>query len=293
LFNIENQKDSIMKKLLFPIAMLFAVLKLSAQDHVPTPAEYDVFYNTRTLVVMDENPMSDFNFKIKEVMKKVWTLTQFEFISQKEFEQKRRDPSYSFLLTTTATYDADKTKARYTFLSLLLGENVANVGDMPDLCSIPLSYMRVEDDSYAYKMDAFIRFIQDHVNLMHQNPDLIKANPLKYYNKNVKSLVDKVLYLVKEDLNMDVNTEAKVKKVYPYEFKIVTKDEVTAVIESKDPNAVFLHKVGPEGTKYKARCYKIVVGAADSKFYYFDYHMIDAKDRDALLMSDLKKMGSK
>ncbi len=267
--------------------------QLFAQDHVPTTEEFKSFLNTRTLVVMDPNPMSDYNFKIKEVMAKVWNLTKFEFVTQKEFEEKRRDPSYSFLLTTVATYDADKTKARYNFLSLLLGQNTFNVGDMPDLCSIPLSYLRVEDDSYAYKMDAFIRFIQNHVTLMLSDPSLIKSNPLKVYNKNVSSLKDKTLYLVAEDLNTDINTEAKIKKVYPYNFKIVTKEEVMQAIEEKNPDVVFLHKVGPEGTKYKARCYKIVVGGADSKFYYFDYHMIDAKDKDALLSSDLKKMGSR
>jgi hypothetical protein len=282
-----------MKKCLFLLSccMVFAVG--SAQDHVPTPEEYNSFLKTRTLVVMDANPMSDFNFKIKEVMKNVWTLTEFEFISQKEFEQKRRDPSYSFLLTTTATFDADRTKARYTFLSLLLGQNQYNIGDLPDLCSMPLSYMRVEDDSYAYKMDAFIRFLQDHVKLMLANPGLIKANPLKYYNKNVVSLSDKTLLLVADELAPDVNTEAKIKKVYPYKVKIVSREEVMAAIERKDPDVVFLHKVGPEGTVYKARCYKIIVGAADSKFYYFDYHMIDAKNKDALLLSDFKKMGSK
>jgi hypothetical protein len=282
-----------MKKTLFILLGLLILMPSFAQEHLPTPQEYNDFFKTKTLVVMDENPMSDFNFKIKEVMQNVWTLTEYEFITQKEFEAKRRDPSYSFLLTTIATYDADRTKARYNFLSLLLGQNQYNVGDLPDLCSLPLSYMRVEDESYAYKMEAFINFMQDHVKLMHANPQLIKANPLKHYNKNVASLKDKVLYLVQEDLSLDVNTAAKIKKVYPYNFKIASREEVTAAIEAKDPNVVFLHKVGPEGTKYKARCYKIVVGAADSKFYYFDFHMIDAKNRDALLLSDLKKMGSK
>ncbi|MBN2166726.1 MAG: hypothetical protein JW717_10645 [Marinilabiliaceae bacterium] len=264
-----------------------------AQDHVPTQQEFDSFFKTRTLVVMDPNPMSDFNFKIKEVMNKVWDLTEFDFISYKEFEDKRKDPSYSFLLTTVVTFDSDKTKARYNFLSLLLGQNVYDVGDLPDLCSIPLSYLRVEDDSYAYKMEAFVRFIQDHVKLVKNNSSLLKKNPLTYYNKNISSLKGKTLYLVSDDLATEINSIAKIKKVYPYNFKIVTKEEVTKVIESKDSNAVFLHKVGPEGTKYNARCYKVVVGAADSKFYYFDYHMISKKNRDALLLSDLKKMGSK
>jgi hypothetical protein len=282
-----------MRKIILTTILCVVLSGAWAQEQVPTKAEFDSFFNTRTLVVMDPNPMSDFNFKIKEVMNKVWVLTEFDFISYNDFEAKKKDPSYSFLLTTVATFDADNTKARYNFLSLLLGQDVIDIGDMPDLCSIPLSYLRVEDDSYAYKMEAFIRFIQDHVRLVKDNPDLLRQNPLKYYNKNVQSLKDKTLYLVKEDLAEEINTDAKIKKVYPYKFKLVTPEEVTAAIENKDPNVVFLHKVGPEGTKYNARCYKIIVGAGDSKFYYFDYHMISKKDRDALLLSDLKKMGSK
>ena len=161
--------------------------------------------------------MSDFNFKIKELMKKVWTVTEYEFVDEAEFELKRNDPSYSFLVTTIVTFDVDKTKARYNFLSLLLGESGSHVTDLPDLCSIPLSYLRVEDDSYAYKMEAFIRFIQDHVNLMHSNPELIQRNPFKYYNKNTKSLKNKTLLLVKEELDPEINTLAKIQKIYPYD----------------------------------------------------------------------------
>jgi len=54
---------------------------------------------------------------------------------------------------------------------------------------------------------------------------------------------------------------------------------------------VFLHKVGPEGTRLIARCYKILIGAADSKFYYFDYHKISDEKPDGFLLSDFKKTG--
>ncbi len=282
-----------MKKTLLFFAGLVLVTSLFANEHLPTKAEYEAFFRTRTLVVMDPNPMSDFNFKIKELMKKVWTVTEYEFVDEAEFELKRNDPSYSFLVTTIVTFDVDKTKARYNFLSLLLGESGSHVTDLPDLCSIPLSYLRVEDDSYAYKMEAFIRFIQDHVNLMHSNPELIQRNPFKYYNKNTKSLKNKTLLLVKEELDPEINTLAKIQKIYPYDVKIVTQDEVMKEIESKNDNVVFLHKVGPEGTKYKARCYKILIGAADSRFYYFDYHMINKNNPDALLVRDVKQMGSR
>lgn len=280
-----------MTSLVLVLLITFGVSK--AKDHLPTKAEYDAFLKTKTLVVMDSNPMSDFNFKIKEVMKNVWTLTEYDFISDSEFEDKKNDPSYSFLVSTVVTFDADKTKARYNFLSLLIGESEKQVKDLPDLCSIPLSYLRVEDDSYAYKMDAFVRFIQDHVKLMIDQPELIKANVFKYYNKNVKSLKDKTLLLTKEDLAKTINTQSKIQSIYPHDIKIVSQEEVTAAIERKDENVVFVHKVGPQGTKYKARCYKILIGAADSRFYYFDYHMVSKKNPDGILAKDLKRMSSK
>ncbi len=281
-----------MRKINLLITLAFCVTSLFAKEHMPTADEYKAFMNTKTLVVMDVNPMSDFNFKIKDVMESVWTLTDFEFISNEEFEDKRNDPSYSFLLMTVATFDADKTKARYNFLSLLLGETDTQVRNLPDLCSLPLSYVRVEDTSYAYKLEAFIRFIQDHVKLMTERPELIKANAFKYYNNNIKSLNGKTLYLVKEDLTADVNTASKIKSIYPHNVKIVSQDEVEEAIKRKDENVVFLHKVGPEGTKYKARCYKILIGADSSQFYYFDYHMINTKNRDGLLAKDFKKLSS-
>ncbi len=279
-----------MKKVFVNLVFLMLAVTVSAQKNIPSEKDYKDFFNTKTYVVLDDNPLSDFNFMIKKVMPRVWNITDYEIISHAEFDEKRRDPSYSFIVTSTVTFDKDKTKARYTFVSLLMGKDVYSITDMPDLCSIPLSYLRVEDDSYAYKMEGFIKFMQDHVKLVSNNPKIINANMFKYYNKNVKSLNNKKLLLVKEDLTADVNTLSKIQKIYPYHVEIVTQDEVAKAIENKDPDVVYLHKVGPEGTKYKARCYKIVIGAADSNFYYFDWHMVTPKKRDGLLESDLKAM---
>jgi hypothetical protein len=56
---------------------------------------------------------------------------------------------------------------------------------------------------------------------------------------------------------------------------------------------VFLHKVGPEGTKMDARCYNVIIGAADANFYYFDYHKISDKSPDGFLESDFKSLVKK
>lgn len=279
-----------MKKTLLTLASVAFALCLTAQNSVPTPADYDNFDQSHTFVVLDDNVMSDFNLTIEKTMKAEWTPTKFDFISRKEFEAKRVDPSYSFLLTTTVTYEKDKTKARYTYLSLLMGKEKSKVNTMPDLISIPLAYTSVVDQKYVYKLNAFLRFILKHVELMKEQPKLISKTPLVYYNKNIKSLKDKTLYLIKEELHKDLQTEAAVAKVYKNKFKFVTEAEVAEAIRNRQKDVVFLHKVGPEVAKYNTRCFKIVMGADDSEIYYFDYHNIDKKSPDRLLRDDLKRM---
>lgn len=290
LLNIKNMKTHFFSALLMS-ALFFT--NINAQNSVPTPADYENFSNSRTLVVLDDNMMSDFNLRIEKVMNEEWKPTKFDFISTKQFDTKRKDPSYSFLLTTTVTYEKDKTKARYVYLSLLMGKEKGKVTDMPDLISIPLAYASVEDQNYVYKLNAFVRFIQNHVEMIKANPKMISKTPLVYYNKNIKSLSNKTLYLVKEELAKDLQTEAAVAKVYPYKFKFVTKEEVSDAIVKGEKDVVFVHKVGPEVAKYNTRCFKMVIGADDSDVYYFDYHEIDKKSPDRLLSADFKKMGKK
>ncbi len=262
-----------------------------AQNSVPTAADYDNFSGSKTIVVLDDNIMSDFNRKIKEVMKSEWTPTEYDFIANKSFPTKMTDPSYSFLTTTTVTYPEDKTKAKYIYLSLLMGkEKTKKVNNLPDLISIPLAYSNRVDINYTYKMASFVRFILKHVELMKQNPKLISKTPLLYYNKNIKTLKSKTLYVVKEDVEKDLRSEEAFAKAYANKFKFVTEEEVTKAIENKEKDVVFLHKVGPGNNKLETRCFNMIIGADDDEIYYFDYHMINKKNPDALTAKDLKKM---
>ncbi|MDO4462254.1 MAG: hypothetical protein Q4C30_07150 [Bacteroidia bacterium] len=280
----------IYKGLLAAIAFTFGV-SLSAQNSVPTAEDYEAFSSTKTIVVLDDNMMSDFNTKIRTVMKDEWTPTEYDFLPNKSFPTKMTDPSYSFLLTTTVTYPEDKTKAKYIYLSLLMGKDrVKKVNNLPDLISIPLAYSNRVDINYTYKMASFVRFILKHVERIKENPKMISKTPLLYYNKNIKTLKYKTLYVVKEDVQKDLRSEAAFAKAYAHKFKFVTEEEVTKAIENKEKDIVFLHKVGPGNNKLETRCYNMIIGADDDEVYYFDWHMIDKKNPDALTAKDLKKM---
>lgn len=282
-----------MKNLLIVLFFIALATVAQAQQAVGTPEQINRFFNTTTYVVLENNPMLQYNRIIKETVEKHWTLTDYEFVtfSSEEYEKIRMDSSKSFLMVNQFYFERDKTKAKYNYLCVQLGGNYETVRQMPDIAYVPIAYDGIEEEYYAYKLGMLCRFLQNHIELTRDHPELNSKNILKYYYKTMTADVkDKVLYVTKGDLSDEVNTIKKIKEIYPYEVKIVTRDEVQAAIDNADENVVFVHKVGPEGAKRKARCYNTIVGAADAQLYYFSYHMISDKKPEGLLASDFKKL---
>ena len=280
-----------MKKpiLLFLISALF--LNLAAQrEYLPTEEDLETFYATKTYIVLEDNPMSDYNFEIKDAVKNYWNLTSYEFLDFEEFEEKTHDALASFMYTAVVSFEKDKSQTRYMFLCLSLGGEYPSMDEMKDIVNIPLGYIGVDQDSYSYKLGTLVNFMQNHIKMITEKPEVISQNIYKEYNDNMADIQDKTLYLVADELEKSISTEARIRAIYPYKFKLVSREDIKEAIMNKDEDIVFLHKVGPEGKKLNARVYKILIGAGDSKFYYFDYHKVNPKNPDAFLESDLKKL---
>ena len=64
---------------------------------------------------------------------------------------------------------------------------------------------------------------------------------------------------------------------------------MTAITE-KSPNTLILHKVGPKGERKTGYCFKMLIGADDANMYYWDQHMVDDKNPNGLLVTDLKRL---
>jgi len=284
-----------MKRIVFISLLICFSLSIFAERNLVRPEDVKAFLKSTTFVVLEDNPMAAYNFKIKDAIEKSWTITPYKFISTKEFETMRSDIDKSFLVLIQMKFDKDKIPAVYNFLSLSMGAAVKNITDMPDVCSLPLSYFSVPEDEYIYKIEGLIRFMQNHIKLIDQNPTLIKGNIFEYYNKNTKDIKGKELWVVESDLEKTTRALAQIRKNYSYTVKVVTADNIEKAIAEKNTNVVYLHKVGPAGTRLQARCYKIVLGAGDDQIYYFDYHTITKSEGngDGLLVSDFKKMGRK
>ncbi|MFN8258550.1 MAG: hypothetical protein U0W24_22870 [Bacteroidales bacterium] len=280
------------RKLLFFLFTVIWSIPILSQDAVASKEDIEKFLKTKTYVVLDNNIFGSYNKAIKQAIEDYWTITPFEFIDATKYNQMKGSYRNSFIIRTKVNFEKDKSKANYTFVSVLLGSNKASaMENMPDLCSFPLSYYNVDYDKYHYKLGAIIKFMQNHIILTRDHPELDAKNILKYYNNNTHELTGKTLYVIQDELDKDVNSLEKIKKYYNGKVVITTSEEIQKVIHSKDPDAVFLHKVGPSEDDEKARIYKLILGASDGKLYYFDYHKYkQGKTEDAFLATDFQNL---
>lgn len=283
-----------MKKIILSLMVIALSLSSIAQEAVGTPEQLAQFSKTTTYVVLEKNPLLQYNHIIQETVKKHWTITPFEFVtfSTDEFEEARKDENKSFLIIHQGFYEKDKTKAKYQFLDVILGGNYEYERDMPVLATVPISYVDVEEESYAYKLGALCHFLQNHIELTKAHPELTsKKKVVKHYYKNITgNIQDKTLYVTKDVLAKNFKSMKEIKALYPYKVELVEQDAVLKAIDEKNKDVVFVHKVGPEGGR-KARCFNTIVGAADAQLYYFNHHMISDKMPEGLSKKDWKKLG--
>lgn len=280
-----------MKKYFALLLLFIPFIQLQAQrEYLPTQEDLDHFFTTKTYVVLETNAISDYNIEIQDAVKKFWDITEYEFLPMSEFAEKSQDKNASFLYLAGVSFEKDRSNARYRFLCLSLGGDRVSIDDLRDVANIPMSYYGVDGDHYAYKLGIMIRFLQYHVRLIKEKHQIVKQNVYKYYNDNMADVRGKTLYLVEEELAKDVNSLSKIKAIYPGEVRLVDRETIKELIMDEDENAVVLHKVGPEGKKMNARVYKILIGLEEARFYYFDYHKVNAKNPDAFLESDFKKL---
>ena len=119
-----------MKKIIISFLVANMAISIFSQGYIPSSEDINAFFLTKTLVVLPNNPLLEYNYVIKDVMEQEWEITDYEFISFSEFEEKRLDPKYSFLYMTQVSFEHDKTDARYRFIHLSIGGDYFRMNQM-------------------------------------------------------------------------------------------------------------------------------------------------------------------
>ena len=279
-----------MRASLLTFSLLLITVLLAGQAPFPTQDEIKQFNASRTCVVLEDDPFSSYNIYIKEVVKDSWKLTPYEFISVKDFNVKRLNPAYSFIVITQTNFDADKSHGLYNFINLLQGKDVNLLAEMPEICAIPLSFAGVSDMEYSYKLGPIVAFMQQHARQISEDPSLTLRKYLKFYNKNIPAIKDKTILVERDDLAPEISTIEKIRKLYAGKIEIVATDVVMSSIENKKPDTIILHKVGPRGDRSSGFCFVMLLGTNDGVMYYYNLHLVDRANPNGLLPADLKQL---
>jgi hypothetical protein len=286
LFN--NVSD--MKKTILAILLLSSAEVLFAQSPFPSKEEIKQFTASKTCVVLEDDPFSTYNSYIKDAVKAFWKITPYEIINTADFNVRRLNPAYSFIVLTQTNFEKDKTNGLFNFVNLLQGKNVNKLGENPEICAVPLSFAGEDDFEYSYKLGAILAFMQKHAQMIADDPSLTGRKYLKYYNKYIPDVSNKTILIRQEDLAPEISTIGQIKKFYSNKIEIVTEEDIVTAVENKSPNTVILHKVGPVGERNSGYCFKMLIGTDDANMYYYNQHIIDKSNPNGLLSDDLKRL---
>jgi hypothetical protein len=269
---------------------LFLIFLFSGADANPKLAskkQIQMFRNTKTCVVLEDG-IHYYNAYIQNAVTKYWKITEYEFIDQTEFEKRRSDSKYSFLVLMDWVYDKDPAGISYNFISLVLGGSPGTLVQMPELCSIPLSYSDDKNADFEYVIPAVIQFMQKHIRKLETNRLMISIRGLKFYNEK-SEFRDKVLLLNKDGMALYVDTPDRIKVVYPYYIKLLSPVEIKNEIASSPANALLHFHVGPGPNSGAGKCYEMIFDV-EGNLYYYNFRKITNENGDGFNLEDFRNI---
>lgn len=264
----------------------FLCMGVMANPPLASKQQIGMFKNSKTCVVFEDG-ISFYNSYIKDAVQKYWKTTDYEFIDQKEFEKRRTDPKYSFIVLLNGAYDKDPGGVSYNYINLVLGDISDNVTRMPEFCSLPISYSGDNEADYEYVIPAIVKFIQIHMKNLEKDRFSISLNGLKYYNKT--GFKDKVFLLNKDKMTSDADSPEKIKTGSPYYVKFLTSAEIQKELTNNPTNTIFHFHVGPPKDAGAGKCYEMLFDV-EGNLYYYSSRKITNDNPDGFNLNDFKNI---
>jgi hypothetical protein len=234
--------------------------------------EYLKFMSSKTLVVKTGSP--EYDQAVEDGMKEFWKVTQYEFISESEFEKRISDPAVSFIASIIIS--GQSANQNYHYLALFNGGKKKiekySYGDMLAYC--PRNYWVNEKTTVdcAYRVANMIGGLALTVGIMQKSD--IKGNGMaiadmlqKEYNSKSAQIKDRTLLFCKETVGSKLK-ETDIAAAYPFKYEFCTMDKLKQVIKSKSKDYYYFQ---PGITLNKSM---FVIDPSTSECVYFDYDMM-------------------
>ena len=261
-------------------------LGVMANPPLASKQQIGMFKNSKTCVVFEDG-ISFYNAYIKDAIQKYWKSTDYEFIDQKEFEKRRTDAKYSFIVLMNGAYDKDPGGVSYNYINLVLGDISDNLTRMPEFFSLPISYSGDNEADYEYVIPAIVKFIQIHMKNLEKDRFSISLNGLKYYNKT--GFKDKVFLLNKDKMAPNADSPEKIKTGSPYYVKFLTSAEIQKELTVNPTNTLFHFHVGPPKDAGAGKCFDMLFDV-EGNLYYYSSRKITNNNPDGFNLNDFKNI---
>ena len=268
------------------LSLVFVLFGMAAMAKSPLVSQKQIgmFLNTTTCVVL-ENGLNPYNIFIKDAVEKHWKTTPYEFISKEEFENRRFDSKFSFLMLMKNVYDNDPGGVSYSYISLVLGDKSKDMTNMPELGNIPLHYSSDNSSDYEYAIPAIVKFLQIHAKNIEKKRFIISLMGLSYYNSSGHK--DMQLLMNKDKMASDASTIEKINTVYPYFVKLLSSTGIQEEITTNPQNALFHFHVGPNQEVGVGMCFEMIFDV-QGNLYYFSSRKITNDNKDGFNLNDFK-----
>jgi hypothetical protein len=280
-------EKSVVHKLFLIFVLFIFCYGVFANPPLPSKQQIGMFKNSKTCIVLENGSIS-YNVLIKDAVKKYWKSTEFEFIDQVEFEKRRTDSKYSFLVLLKGVFDKDPGGVMYNYISLVMGDATNDITNMPELCSIPLAYADDTNMEYGYAIPSIIKFMQKHAKNLETKRFGISINGLRNYN-GTSGFKGKVLLLNKYMMASDANSVEKINSVYPYYIKLLNTAEIETELTSNPLNTLFNFHVGPTLHSGSGKCFEMIFDV-EGNLYYYNFRKITNDNEDGFNLNDFNRI---
>ena len=277
----------ILRKGIIVLLISFFCLSLMARPPLATKQQIGMFMNSKTCVVLEASNTA-YSTNIKDAVQKYWKSTSFEFIDAPEFEKRRFDSKYSFLVLTKGVFSADPLGVSYSYMRLVLGGTSSEIANMPEFCSVPLSYTDDNNGDFEFAIPSIVKFMQNHVRILEKKHFIIALNGLSYYN-NMRNFKDKRLMLNKEKMAPNADSPEKILTVYPYYIKLLSSSEISKELESSPVNTLFNFHIGPPKNSAAGKCFDMIFDV-EGNLYYYNERAITNESGDGFNLENFKNI---
>lgn len=278
-----------LKTIFLALALCLAAPLLQAQGKVSTRSyRLGDFTDKVTLVVLSENAI--LSNALRQEVVAGWTASAFEFCTLEEFEKKKTQDKYYFLMVLESQFKGEEAPG-VSFLTLLKGGKEAEkgIGAMYEVAALPLVAALGGTGRELVYLGGLVKSIQEYALEAMESEKAAYAMG-NWVNKSFKKWgKSRRILIADEDLAPTV-LEKALAPLLKDSFQVVETSVADKAYLDAQPGILVSYVVAPVFPGPGSYCYKMLFEAETHSLFYISKHKISAQKGVGFLPDDLKQL---